>query len=67
MPCVLTHVLEAVTVFLKETSKSFGAAAVEHRTEVQAFPGKKGTVSKPKEERSRDREVSGIACVKQLH
>lgn len=50
MPCVLMHVLQAVTVFLKETSKSFRAAAVEHHTEVQALPGKKGTVNKPKEE-----------------
>lgn len=47
MPCVLMHVLQAVTVFLKETSKSFRAAAVEHHT---ALPGKKGTVNKPKEE-----------------
>lgn len=56
----------AQSLFLGETAKALGAAAVVHCIEVQVLPGKRGTVSKPKEERSRDREVSGIACVKQL-
>ena len=62
---VPTHVLWTVTLFLKKP-QSLGAATVVRCVEVQVLPGKRGTVSKPKEERSRDREVSGIARVKRL-
>lgn len=66
MLCVPMNVLWTVTLFLEETSKSLGAATAVHCIEVQVLPGKRGTVSKPKQERSRDWEVSGIACVKRL-
>lgn len=51
----------------EEALKPFGATTVVYYVEVQVLPGKRGTVSKPEEERSRDREVNGIACVKRLH
>jgi len=66
MLCVPVRVLWTVALFLEETSKPLGGAAVVPGVEVQVLPGKRGTFSQPKEEGSGDGEVSGIACVKQL-
>lgn len=56
-----------VVLFLEGSPEPSGAAAVGHRVEVRAFPGKKGAVSKLKKGRSGDRAGSVTACVEPLH
>lgn len=62
---VPTPMVWKVTLFLQETSKSLGPATVVHCASAST-PGKRGTVSKPKEGKVK-RPGNGIACVKQLH